>query len=398
MNLLSRLVAVLAIAFVVSACGSSSSGGGGGGGTLTPPPPTIASGVFKDANVEGLEFESGGQSGVTGADGAFTFEVGVPVTFSVGGVVLGTTNGAPVVTPIDLVPNGTSATLAVQNIVRFLLMLDADGDSSNGIQISAAVRERAAMWPPIDFGIDDFNGNTDVQFAQSDAQSADGGTHVIPGLAEAQAHLEGTFLCVYSGAYLGTYSGDDSGFVGVLVDPRGVINGVGVSDSAPDLQFTITGGSIDPASGTSLVVGTTDSGATFEGGFDSVNDISGTWAGEMSGETGTFEVSRIGGASDAVYRFSGVFESDEGSVEFDAGVLLFDLDAADQIDGIAYTVVFDELVAVTGSLSGSTLTAMTPDGTDIEGVVDLDLLTTNGTWNDGQGNFGSFEGLGCALN
>ena len=51
-----------------------------------------------------------------------------PVTFSVGGVALGTVAAEEVITPVDLVPDGTTDTPAVQNIVRFLMMLDDDGD------------------------------------------------------------------------------------------------------------------------------------------------------------------------------------------------------------------------------------------------------------------------------
>jgi len=397
-NLQSRVLILATMTIVLSACGGDGYGGGGSNSpTYTPPPPQVASGVFKDANVEGLDFSSGGQSGETGADGGFTYEVGEPVTFSVGGVVLGTTDGAPVITPVELVAGGTTATRAVQNIVRFLLMLDADGDPSNGVQISEAVRTRADSWTQIDFDIDDFNGSPDVQFMQTDAQGADDGPHVIPDIPTAQAHLESTLLCVLSGGYVGTYAGDDSGFLVVLVSPNGDINGAGVSAST-ELVFTITGGSTIPAEGGSLLVGTTLSGAVFEGSFGAADDISGTWAGEASGETGTFSVSRVGSASDALYRFVGVFDSDEGSAEADAGLFIFDLDAANQLTGLAYTIIFDETVTVTGSVAESTLTAMMSDGTTIEGAIDLLLLGTSGTWDDGQGSFGGFEGRGCQLN
>jgi len=395
-NQLSRLVVLAAITAVVSACGGHSYGGGGSNTTYTPPP-QVASGVFKDANVEGLDFSSGGQTGETGADGGFTYEVGEPVTFSVGGVVLGTTDGAPVVTPIDLVAGGTSATLAVQNIVRFLLMLDADGDPSNGIQISEAVRTRADSWMQLDFGIDDFNGDADLMFMQADAQTADDGLHEIPDLATAQAHLEGTVLCVLTDAYVGTYSGDDSGPLVALIDPTGAINGAGFSVPVQFL-FTFTGGSTEPTLGGSVLVGTTESGAVFEGAFDSPDDISGTWSGEANGESGTFTLRRLGGVTDAPYRFIGVWDSASESLESNAGALLFDVDAASQLTGVAYSIVDDDPVSFAGSVAEGTLTATTDDGTAIEGVIDFELLVTSGTWDDGLGSFGNFQGLGCQLN
>jgi len=44
---------------------------------------------------------------VTSADGSFEYTVGEPVTFSVGGVTLGRNDGKAVVTPLDLVDNGS---------------------------------------------------------------------------------------------------------------------------------------------------------------------------------------------------------------------------------------------------------------------------------------------------
>lgn len=51
----------------------------------------IATGQFKDSNGEGLSFVSGTQRGVTDVNGNFGFELGGTVTFSIGGVTLGTT-------------------------------------------------------------------------------------------------------------------------------------------------------------------------------------------------------------------------------------------------------------------------------------------------------------------
>ncbi|MEW8431145.1 MAG: hypothetical protein G8D61_15610, partial [gamma proteobacterium symbiont of Ctena orbiculata] len=91
-----RLISLFSI-FLLAACG----GGGGGGGSSTP---TTATGVFKDNNVSGLTFTSGEQSGTTGSDGGFTFEVGQLVSFNLGNVTLGSATGMSVITPIDLVP------------------------------------------------------------------------------------------------------------------------------------------------------------------------------------------------------------------------------------------------------------------------------------------------------
>jgi hypothetical protein len=116
---------------------------GGGGGSTTPSSPPTATGRFIDAPVEGLRYVSGGISGVTGPNGEFTYEVGRPVIFSVGGVKVGQAQGADIITPIELVKTAnpgttvTVATPAVVQIVQFLLT--ASSSTAAGIRIDQAV-------------------------------------------------------------------------------------------------------------------------------------------------------------------------------------------------------------------------------------------------------------------
>jgi len=112
--------------------------GGGGGGASPPPPPTLPPpvtevGVFIDSPVEGLGYQSGTRTpGTTDAEGMFVYEVGQTLSFSVGGVELGTLpDGQPLVTPYDF---GDAA----ENIARLLQTLDADGNHLNGIDLTAA--------------------------------------------------------------------------------------------------------------------------------------------------------------------------------------------------------------------------------------------------------------------
>ncbi len=120
----------LPLVVFITACG-----GGGGGSTpaTTVPPPVLSSGVFLDSLVEGVTYQSGSNPpGTTDVNGSFNYTPGEPLTFSIGGVVLGTlTDGAPIITPFDF---GAAA----ENIARFLQTLDADGDPSNGIDLTAA--------------------------------------------------------------------------------------------------------------------------------------------------------------------------------------------------------------------------------------------------------------------
>jgi hypothetical protein len=104
---------------------------------------TVDNGQLIDAPVQGVRYESGSVSGVTGDLGEFQYETGGTVRFFIGDIALGeAVRGKAVITPIDLVPNGTIDTPAVVNIARLLQSLDSrPGD--NRITIPAALRVEA---------------------------------------------------------------------------------------------------------------------------------------------------------------------------------------------------------------------------------------------------------------
>ncbi|HLF23785.1 MAG TPA: hypothetical protein VI565_07660, partial [Burkholderiales bacterium] len=293
----------------------------------------MSAGVFKDANVIGMSFNSGGQAGITGANGSFTYEVGQPVTFSIGGVTIGTTNGKSVVTPIDVVTNGSSTTLAVQNIVRFLLMLDSDGNSANGINISAAVRTAAAGWALVNFSTSAADLPSALASIIASAQAADGGTHVLPSAATAQAHLEATLRCARSGAYRGTFTGTDSGPFGVMINAQsGFLSGFTFSNS-DDALLTLSGtAAVSFDQSATFISGDASSGATFSGQFTGPDQLGGIWQ-LLPTDSGTFSGARIGGAATALYRFTGTFIGDA------FGTFTFDVDASDNVQGVAHTVL-----------------------------------------------------------
>ncbi len=110
-----RAASVSAAILVLSACG----GGGGGnagasaGGAAAP---AVFQGVFTDAPVAGLSYAtSSGASGTTNSAGQFNYAAGDTVTFSVGGLTLGsaapttTSAGTAVVTPVSIVPGASDA-------------------------------------------------------------------------------------------------------------------------------------------------------------------------------------------------------------------------------------------------------------------------------------------------
>jgi para-nitrobenzyl esterase len=97
-------------------------------------------GVFLDSPVAGLAYAGLNRTGVTNANGQFGFYEGEPLTFSIGGLILGNCVGKSTITPLDMVPGATDASdQRVTNMLIFLQTLDADGNLNNGIQISQAI-------------------------------------------------------------------------------------------------------------------------------------------------------------------------------------------------------------------------------------------------------------------
>jgi para-nitrobenzyl esterase len=147
-TILAALTAVLLLtgarcAFVAT------SGGGGGSNNNDKNNSTIIvvnEGQFIDGPVEGLRYVSGGLSGTTGRQGEFEYQQDQPVRFYIGDLLLGeATRGKPVITPLDLVENGTIDTPAVINIARLLQSLDAiPGDAAITIPPTATGLEARA--------------------------------------------------------------------------------------------------------------------------------------------------------------------------------------------------------------------------------------------------------------
>ena len=103
----------------------------------------INDGRLVDGPVQGVRYESGSLSGITGSDGEFQYEEGNTIRFSIGEITLGeAVKARAFMTPLDLVPGGTLDTSAVINIARLLQSLDSvHGDS--GITIPTVLRAAA---------------------------------------------------------------------------------------------------------------------------------------------------------------------------------------------------------------------------------------------------------------
>jgi para-nitrobenzyl esterase len=98
-------------------------------------------GVFLDSPVTGLTYQITYKNKTITAQteegGIFHYKDGLPITFSVGSLVLGSAIGKPVITPLDIVPDAASEEdQRVVNICVLLQTLDQDGNLNNGIQIT----------------------------------------------------------------------------------------------------------------------------------------------------------------------------------------------------------------------------------------------------------------------
>ena len=116
-------------------------GGGGGGGT----PADV--GVFVDAPVEGLTYESEGIKGTTDSVGKFLYINGKTITFSIDGVNLPAVQGASFLTPVDLVGASSPDSPEAVSIARFLQTIDSDGNPDNGIRIDKSKLKTGAAAP-----------------------------------------------------------------------------------------------------------------------------------------------------------------------------------------------------------------------------------------------------------
>jgi len=396
------LSGVLGASLLLTACGGGGSGGGSNTPTLPPPPAatTIQTGVFKDANVAGLSYASGGQSGVTGADGRFRCETGEDVSFSVGAVNLGSTECATLVIPASLTASGELDDPLAVGLVRFLQMLDFDGDPGNGIEISADVQEIAATWSQPDFTAE----NLEIELASiiSDAFSVDQTPHDLPPAPLALAQATAVAQCAFAGAFYGTASGEGSsgammlsiGYQGVFA-PSFTPEAVEwqAYDAGEDFGVGGGGGGVRYAARPTIDHSGPNLAGPLRGDFLAPDRITGTWQDPQLDASGTFDVRRLG-ADEGTYRIIGSYTSNEGP-----GVLGLSLDG-NSIRGEAFDLWEGAIYEVTGTLEGDTVTLSSNTGTGFIDAIGTLTRFTNGEpraftarWPDGDVS-GSF----CRLN
>jgi hypothetical protein len=157
----------------------------------------VEEGVFFDSAVEGIEFSTETQSGITDKDGTFTYMEGEMITFAIGSVVLGHAPAGPMLSPVDLVRGATDETHpTVTNMARFLQTLDEDHNPENGITISHAIAEEL-HGRSIGFNMDEaeFEYDSDLEmFINVLNVTSPGRERMLVPVAQARAHLRNTLM------------------------------------------------------------------------------------------------------------------------------------------------------------------------------------------------------------
>jgi hypothetical protein len=300
------LTAVPVIAVILlSGCTKGSSSSVSSGATYSP-----LTGVFSDAPVAGLTYKtSSGAAGTTDAQGRFNY-ASDSVTFSVGGMLVGTAvpqislaGNAPV-TPVDLIAGSTSSTTAVQTIGQLLGTLNSIAVAMN---IDANLKNPSQPLP-LASGVFTMPANaadilnpyyptaaTSLTGPQLQAIAASGKTYVtypaasavisVPTQADAQLNLN---QAVNASSVIGTvWTGDTSGGSGSPVgtfyfQPDGNMTGF---ISYPNLSTPVPG----LADGDIWAGTWSGSTTTSPGGvqFSLISSAGGNYTGTISNGTGT---------------------------------------------------------------------------------------------------------------
>ncbi len=122
------------VTLLLAACGSSDD--------ETP----VVAGRLLDAAVEGVQYSASpsGLSGRTSASGGFSCKHGDKLTFSIGGLQLGSANCLETLTVAELAGTTALSEPRLQNRLLLLQALDEDDEPGNGIRIPSAVAEALA--------------------------------------------------------------------------------------------------------------------------------------------------------------------------------------------------------------------------------------------------------------
>lgn len=164
-----QIILLLLVTYTFIGCG-----GGGGDSSSETPTATTITGQFIDAPVQGLGYTcSSGATGTTNSDGEYTCNLGDNVTFSLGGVEIGTASvQTTAITPYSLFPNSTTAAI---NLARLLQSLDTNSND-NIIVLDAALE--ANIPTSVDFTATDFKATIETALATTLISSQEAETNM----------------------------------------------------------------------------------------------------------------------------------------------------------------------------------------------------------------------------
>lgn len=378
-----RLAPLMLVFSVLASCG----GGGSSAGTNSSAPAVAATtGYFIDSAVSGLSYKTPSRSGITGAKGAFSYVPGETVTFSIGNITLGTVNGESIITPLAFIKNSSLSTSAIINRIRFLMMLDSDGNPSNGISISDSVRTAAAKWT-IDFNSAHFG--SDASSIASSVSKLIGKTVTLPTISTAESHMDTNFYCNYAGAYTGNYSGALSGTFGLVIGPySGKIIGSGRNSGTGNYDMIL--GHLNVDQKLSATFGGDSIGATFSGTLSSDGTVfSGNWS--LGAQSGSYKASRLvlslpASASGIVYRGAYQGTADASGYYQNGGYYRFAVSASGAVYGVGFDVSdwrtdpSQASFTITGTLVSGKLTVNASNGDSISATLNNSSNTFLGTW------------------
>jgi hypothetical protein len=103
----------------------------------------VIKGQFIDSQVQGIEYSTPTQNGVTDKNGNFKYKNGETVTFKIGGIKLGSTKAKDIITPINILGVTNAQSINAVNMLILLQSLDSDKNTSNGIEISSTTLDNS---------------------------------------------------------------------------------------------------------------------------------------------------------------------------------------------------------------------------------------------------------------
>lgn len=325
---------------LLAACGG---GGGGGGGS------SVTSGQLSDSLVEGLQYTSGSNSGLTDANGRFQAAPGADITFRVGDITLGTLSARDVLNIVDLVDGAeeySTANPRIYNTARFLQSIDDNGDPSDGIKITQQVRDLA-----VGVSMDFADPSWDSDSATTDFFTALGAP--IVGTAAANTHGNEWLKASRPGLFTGQWQ--DSG---------NTISGVwelSVGNAGKLVMIAATDGADE---GGSTPIQANGDFSVFTG--------SATWTGNVNRKSGAVSGAWVGSAGTELAGLDGSFS---GSLKTKPLAFL-DVALIDNYSALDGEIVTGEIIDAAGAFQGTFTMRLAGNSEGVYGVdMDIELVT-----------------------